>query len=140
MCRRNDEGCICSTIEHIKQLQDAANEVGLPNLVPPQITGKTIPFILYDREGKLMKAFGHIGGIEPERCFQTAFFSIEEIRENCCATLTLLKPFHHQCPIDIVTDEDVCELTTLKRTASCIEVDLSCISSIQCLNSQIVQH
>lgn len=133
--------CVCEAVEAILDAQDAVNDKCptscFQDLLNPAVApGRdTIPFILFDKKGDLLKAFGNVGeriaGID---CFKTIFFRVENIKDDCCATLSLLRPENG----DI---KDPCDLgpnDKLFRTDFCIEVDLSCFCAIQCLSPDLV--
>ncbi|MBE4909412.1 spore coat protein [Bacillus luteolus] len=136
--------CVCEAVEAILDAQDAVNDKCptscFQDLLNPAVApGRdTIPFILFDKKGGLFKAFGNVGkrlplGDEMD-CFKTIFFRVENIKDDCCATLSLLRPENG----DI---KDPCDLGAedrLFRTDFCIEVDLSCFCAIQCLSPDLV--
>lgn len=143
--------CVCEAVEAILDAQDAVNDKCptscFQDLLNPAVApGRdTIPFMLFDKKGGLFKAFGNVGNVgtvgalgnavDDIACFKTIFFRVENIKDDCCATLSLLRPAEG----DIV---DPCELEgvgSLIRTDFCIEVDLSCFCAIQCLSPDLVR-
>jgi len=143
--RDRDNNCVCEAVEQILAEQEAVEEITCPtscfsNLLGP-VTGPqrdTIPFILYGKKGELFKAFGNVGGFTGDMtCFQTIFFRVEAV-EDCCATLSLLRPVDvdgNTLSVCNPCDED---FFGLEKTDFCIEVDLDCFCAIQCLSPELV--
>ncbi|MBE4909411.1 spore coat protein [Bacillus luteolus] len=134
-----DLNCVCEAVLNIKDLQDAVDD-DCPTscfsnlLAPTQFVGDTIPFLLYTKKGDLFKAFGNVGELLPGDCFKTPFFRVEDVRKDCCATLSLLRPVDGRGSCK----DDVCDVERLVRTDFCIEVDLRCFCAIQCLDPRLV--
>ncbi|WP_226530494.1 CotY/CotZ family spore coat protein [Metabacillus niabensis] len=140
-----DNNCVCEAVEQILAEQEAVEEIKCPtscfsNLLGP-VSGPqrdTIPFILYGKKGELFKAFGNVGGFNGDMtCFQTIFFRVEAV-EDCCATLSLLRPVDvdgNTLSVCNPCDED---FFGLEKTDFCIEVDLDCFCAIQCLSPELV--
>jgi spore coat protein Z len=142
--------CVLDAVEAIKDAQDAVELCKtscFDNLLAPTgVEGDTIPFILKNSDGTPFHALGDVGD-ENNDCFVSIWFRVEEIR-GCCATLQVLKPFENENnPIkvnDLISDgccvslKGICKLGHLEKTKSCIEVDLSCFCSIQCLKPSLV--
>lgn len=140
-----DNNCVCEAVEQILAEQEAVEEISCPtscysNLLGP-VAGPqrdTIPFILYGKKGELFKAFGNVGGFTGDMtCFQTIFFRVEAV-EDCCATLSLLRPVDvdgNTLSVCNPCDED---FFGLEKTDFCIEVDLDCFCAIQCLSPELV--
>ncbi|MFC0271911.1 CotY/CotZ family spore coat protein [Metabacillus herbersteinensis] len=133
-----NKNCVCTAIEHIHDLQDAVQKPLIScysNLLTVPSLGDTIPFILFTKDGSLVKAFGNVG----DDCFHTFFFRVEHIHD-CCVTLRLLLPLdkigHF---VQFQDDDDVCRVDELIRTNNCIEVDLSCFCGIQCLSPRLLR-
>lgn len=71
-------------------------------------------------------------------CMCIHFFRVEEIFDNCCATLRVIKPVHngeavdltHDCCIDL---SKICQVEGFRATNDCVTVDLSCFCAIQCI-------
>jgi spore coat protein Y len=146
-CKGKDRenNCVCEAVEQILAEQEAVEEIKCPtscfsNLLSPAVNPArdTIPFILFNKKGDPFKAFGNVGGLIGEpACFKTIFFRVEAV-EDCCATLSLLRPVddcgNTICCID-PCDED---LFGLEKSDFCIEVDLDCFCAIQCLSPELV--
>ncbi|MED4533619.1 CotY/CotZ family spore coat protein [Metabacillus fastidiosus] len=144
--KHSDNSCVCDAVEQILAEQEAVEEIVgcstscYSNLLnPASAPGRdTIPFILFTKKGDLFKAFGNVGGFKGDMtCFSTIFFRVERL-ENCCATLSLLRPIddcgntHHVCePCDP-------DFFALEKTDFCVEVDLDCFCAIQCLSPELV--
>ncbi|MCA1031108.1 spore coat protein [Bacillus timonensis] len=133
--RFKDKNCVSETVEAILDIQDAEddkcpsscfNNLLIPTGPP---NGDTIPFILYDKNGKPFKAFGNIGC--PANCFETFFFRVESV-DDSCATLQLLSMNDVQKPCD------PCEVRRLCQSNIFIEVDLNCFCAIQCVSPSLL--
>ncbi len=138
--RKDDFNCVCDAIQNIKDLQDAVEDQCPTScfsdlLSPANFVGDTIPFLLYTKKGDLFKAFGNIGELRGGDCFKTPFFRVEGI-DDCCATLSLLRPVG----VDFCDKDDICDVERLVKTDFCIEVDLGCFCAIQCLDPRLVNN
>ncbi|MFC0271910.1 CotY/CotZ family spore coat protein [Metabacillus herbersteinensis] len=145
--KHHDQSCVCDAVEHILAEQEAIEESCTTscysNLLNP-ITSPghaTIPFILYTKKGELFKAFGNVGGLFNDDCFSTVFFRVENLKD-CCATLSLLRPYDEEgetlsvsCPCD---DNGENGFFGLEKSDFCIEIDLNCFCAIQCLSPALV--
>lgn len=101
------------------------------NLLEKLVAVDTIPFLLMTKDGCL-----NAMGIGAEGCFLTKFFRIEAIEEGAnCATISLLRAF------DICGEEtdSIYEVMKLKKTDTCIEIDLSCICGIQIVDIDLLK-
>ncbi|PIC78120.1 MULTISPECIES: CotY/CotZ family spore coat protein [Sporosarcina] len=88
----------------------------------------TIPFTLHDCE--LHKPFS-----AHYHCIKTPYFRLEKLDiDTCCATLTLLEP------VDLEGNPvDSCEeLYSLKKTKSCIIVNINCFCTITPFSPKLV--
>jgi spore coat protein Y len=139
-----DNSCVCDAVEQILAEQEAVEEITCPtscfsNLLNPVAgTKDTIPFILSDKKGGLFKAFGNVGGFVGDMCcFKTIFFRVEAL-DDCCATLSLLRPVDFHGDTESVTDPCDEHFFGLEKTDFCIEVDLDCFCAIQCLSPELV--
>ncbi|NGP46156.1 spore coat protein [Bacillaceae bacterium SIJ1] len=139
--------CVCDAIKHIHVMQEEAEDKCASscysNLLSPDTTmGDTVPFILFCKKdcGKLFKTFGNIGGlVGPEGCFKTVFFRVENVKNDCCATLSLLRPLDKRGnQLDDLDNPCDRNLRCLEKTDICIEVDLDCFCAIQCLSPELV--
>ncbi|AZB42395.1 spore coat protein [Bacillus sp. FJAT-42376] len=142
MIRQKDFGCVCDAVENINDLQNAVEEQCstscFSNLLSPANTlGDTIPFILYTKKGTPFKAYGNVGGLTAGDCFNTIFFRVENIN-GCCATLRLLIAFGEDTEVLDFHENSPCDVFRLEKTDFCIEVDLNCFCSIQCLSPRLI--
>jgi hypothetical protein len=157
-CGRNDDvldttshrGCVCEVVRAIKDIQDAAEDVcecptncfqePLGSLVSPgkRQNADTRVFVLKTADGSPFHAF-----INSKDCACVSiFFRVEEIFDNCCATLRVIRPIAKEagtmktldmvqnCCIDL---SSFCHLCGFESTNDCITVDLSCFCAIQCI-------
>ncbi|MEK3935351.1 CotY/CotZ family spore coat protein [Sporosarcina sp. FSL W7-1349] len=125
---------------------------------PARQRANTRVFTLSNDKGDLFKALfkreqrrhhhrhsdGHVGG-ESEghhhhhnNCI-SVFFRVQNIFDNCCATLQVLEPLDRdRRPVDITKHgkidlEEICRVENFAPTGSCITVDLKCFCGIQCI-------
>lgn len=139
--------CVCEVVRAIKDIQDAVEDVcecptncfqePLGSLVSPAKKSKadTRVFILKNADGNPFHAF-----FREDDCHCTSiFFRVEDIFDNCCATLRVLRPVKHggdtvnlvkNCCIDL---NSVCEVQGFEATSDCITVDLSNFTAVQCI-------
>lgn len=145
-CKLN---CVCQVVKAIKDIQDQAEEEceqcttncfmePLGELgVRGRMHADTRVFTLTNKNGDLFKALykGHAG-----KCV-SVFFRVEEIFDNCCATLRVLIPLKkdRQTVVDILTPgghinyHELCEVKHWGASNSCITVDLHCFCAVQCI-------
>lgn len=159
--------CVCEAVRFIKRLQDTHRDEDcfdcdtdcfmrpLGSLVnPANERFNTRVFSLLTEEGDFFKAMYRPKsgpGTAPtncptpiqKNCF-SVFFRVQNIFDNCCATLMVLEPLDKNgCPVDI-TDcgkiclDKLCKVEKFKATKSCITVDLNCFCAIQCITDTFV--
>lgn len=149
-------GCVCEVVRAIKDIQDTVLEEEcecpkncflepLGSLVSPTSNRRaadTRVFVLKTADGSPFHAF-----FKSDDCSCVSiFFRVEDIFDNCCATLRVLRPLKNctsgpnpQCEtLDLVkgTSIDlaaVCKLEGFQKTDDCITVDLSCFCAVQCI-------
>ncbi|VEF48678.1 spore coat protein [Bacillus freudenreichii] len=141
--------CVCQVVRAIKDIQDMAEEECEPCtsncFVEPLgdlgVRGRrhadTRVFTLTLKNGELFKALfrGHMG-----KCV-SVFFRVEEIFDNCCATLRVLVPLKKdgKTVVDILDQHgkinfaELCEVRDWGRSNSCVTVDLHCFCAVQCI-------
>jgi hypothetical protein len=91
----------------------------------------------------------HEQGREKERekerrnCF-SVFFRVQNVFDNCCATLRVLEPRDEDGrPVKIFKDgkidlDKLCEVERFEATDSCITVDLKCFCAVQCIKDVFI--
>jgi spore coat protein Z len=149
----NHRGCVCEVVRAIKDIQDAVQEEEncecpkncflepLGSLVSPshhKPHADTRVFVLKTADGSPFHAF-----FKSHDCSCVSiFFRVEEIFDNCCATLRVLRPINKEggkkntldmvkgCCIDL---QSFCELDGFESTDDCITVDLNCFCAVQCI-------
>jgi hypothetical protein len=75
-----------------------------------------------------------------ESCF-SVFFRVEEVFDDCCATLRVLEPQDRNGKEIDLLDKDgtkldlreICEVREFELTDSCVTVDLNCFCGIECV-------
>lgn len=151
---RSNSGCVCDVVRAIKDIQDNAVDdecVDCPScfleplgsLVSPARRDRadTRVFVLKNADGSPFHAF--FSG-EDNACV-SIFFRVEDIFDNCCATLRVLIPGHSDDgrfkPVNLVAGGDkccinlerVCQVNRFRASNDCITVDLNCFCGIQCI-------
>ena len=159
-CGRNNNsnsgnGCVCDVVRAIKDIQDNAVDdecVDCPScfleplgsLVSPARRDRadTRVFVLKNADGSPFHAF--FSG-ENNACV-SIFFRVEDVFDNCCATLRVLIPGRRDdngrfIPVNLVAGGDrccinlerVCQVERFRASNDCITVDLNCFCAIQCI-------
>ncbi|MBM4764264.1 CotY/CotZ family spore coat protein [Bacillus sp. B15-48] len=143
-------GCVCDVVRAILDIQEniqddfscGSNCFAEPlGAIRPQAKNKvnTRVFVLKDVDGTPFHAF--FKGCE-DACV-SIYFRVEEVFDNCCATLRVLKPLgDDDYPVDLTGDKKdkccidlskVCLVEDFEATHDCVTVDLSCFCAIQCI-------
>lgn len=168
---RNHDNCICEVVRAIKRVQDIRDEIDcddcrtdcfltpLGSLVSPtRQRANTRVFMLLDEKGNPFKALfkrnrrfaetadtttSEQGHKECATCF-SIFFRVQNIFDNCCATLQVLEPrdargrrvdlFKHG-KLDL---DAVCEVERFTATGTCVTVDLKCFCGVQCVKDVFI--
>lgn len=147
-------GCVCEVVRFVKDLQDQVADTGncpgcqtscyiepLGGLVSPVRTQfDTRVFMLTTKDGTPFKAFYQTEDPCEKDCF-SVYFRVEEIFDNCCATLRVLKPLDDcekevnllTCDGSSLNLKKICEVKDYGFSYSCITVDLNCFCAIECI-------
>ncbi|MCG7334269.1 spore coat protein CotZ [Sporosarcina sp. ACRSM] len=167
---RRHDNCICEVVRAIRRIQDIRDEqdcddcrtdcflTPLGSLVSPsRQRANTRVFMLMNDEGDPFKAFfnhrrrgrnqGPANDATSERdcesCF-SVFFRVQNIFDNCCATLQVLEPRDSRGRrVDLFKhgklDFDAfCEVERFEATGSCVTVDLKCFCAVQCIKDVFI--
>lgn len=141
--------CVCQVVRAIKDIQDEAVEDDciscssncfvepLGDLaMPSRERADTRVFTLTNKDGELFK--GLFKGSDG-RCV-SVYFRVEEVFDNCCATLRVLIPLkgdrrtiaklYNHGKLDY---DELCSVRHWARSNSCITVDLHCFCAVQCI-------
>jgi hypothetical protein len=112
------QSCVCQSMKALLKEQCMLAEMEFQFICLPKKVD-TIPFMLVSANQNPFKAFG--------KCMATPFFRIEKLDEKtCCAVLSLLEAFDMEgVPTDSCDD-----LFALRKTDSCVIVNLSCFCAI----------
>lgn len=151
----HEKGCVCEVVRAIKDIQDIGSEHDcdhcptscfmepLGGLVSPGRKHKTDTrvFMLLDKQGNPFKAFFRDRDRCDDDCF-SVFFRVEEIFDNCCATLRVLEPKNKSgAEVDLLDStgttidlRKLCSVRRFRATNSCVTVDLSCFCGVQCVD------
>ncbi|MEH7255562.1 CotY/CotZ family spore coat protein [Neobacillus niacini] len=151
----SSNGCVCDVVRAIKDIQDNAVDdecldcpscflEPLGSLVSPARRDRadTRVFVLKNADGSPFHAF--FSG-ETNACV-SIFFRVEDVYDNCCATLRVLIPGRRDdngrfIPVNLVAGGDrccinlerVCQVDRFRASNDCITVDLNCFCAIQCI-------
>ncbi|RDI47744.1 CotY/CotZ family spore coat protein [Falsibacillus pallidus] len=160
-----DRNCVCEVVRAIKDIQDnAVNDECLEcssncfleplgDLVSParRRRADTRVFTLTNKNGDLFKGLfreHHDDAADTrdthhkEKACASIYFRVEDVFDNCCATLRVLKPFKGSYQVGVVDEkgrvnyEKICEVNRFEATNSCITVDLDCFCAIQCIKDE----
>jgi hypothetical protein len=147
-------GCVCEVVRAIKDIQDTVMEEDcecpkncflepLGSLRSPATNRRgadTRVFVLKTADGSPFHAF-----FRGNDCSCVSiFFRVEDIFDNCCATLRVLRPIKESSnpntdeTLDLVKGTGIdlaafCKLGGFAATDDCITVDLSCFCAVQCI-------
>jgi spore coat protein Y len=130
MGEHQKNSCVC---HELRQLLEEQKKLSFEDFrfISDDFGYDTIPFILSTGECQF-EAWGWANNGD---FFTTNIFRLEGIDERkCCATLSLLEPIDIDgCPADICDD-----LFSLRKTANCVIVDLTCFTTLQPLSPRLV--
>lgn len=150
------KGCVCEVLRAIKEIQDIGSQddcgTCTTSCFMEPLGGITSParrhpidtrvFMLLTKNGDPFKAYYRDRHHHHNSGCYSVYFRVEEIFDNCCATLRVLKPVKHKgevvdlvdCTHTTIDLKKVCETRHYKATDSCITVDLSCFCGVQCID------
>lgn len=150
--KNSHSGCVCSVVEAILDIQNQAVQdecrpcltncfmEPLGSIVSPVTTNAdTRVFMLITKTGAPFMSF--FKNTETEEPCTSVFYRVEDVFEDCCATLRVLKPLTSTgCTVDILNNEGtavdlrtLCDVTAWEATDTCITVDLDCFCAVQCI-------
>lgn len=152
--KHNDDfrgNCVCEVVRAIKDIQDTAVEPEcqectscftepLGSLVSPASRNPvdTRVFVLSDAQGNPFHAFF---SDENNACV-SIFFRVEDVFDNCCATLRVLVPGKKEgnnfVPVNLAPNgkldlSQVCKVDRFRASNDCVTVDLKCFCAVQCI-------
>lgn len=162
---KRDHNCVCDVVRAIFDIQSQAVEEEcrqcmtncflepLGGIVSPVnrnadtrvfmlITKTGVPFLSFFKNSECMNTTGTQVNCPKPKCSCTSvFFRVEDIFDDCCATLRVLKPLRHEngSTVDLVCDCDtidlhkLCDVNAWEATDSCITVDLRNFTAVQCI-------
>lgn len=158
-CKGNghSSGCVCEVVRAILDIQDSAQENNCDcqsncfmeplGAISPQNNkfkrrnADTRVLVLKNADGSPFHAFfkGY------DHCV-SIYFRVEDVFDNCCATLRVLRPLkpdhdgeglttanlvgEGSCCVDL---GKVCEVEHFAATDDCVTVDLHCFCAVQCI-------
>ncbi len=154
------DNCICEVVRAIKDIQDTVIEENcecpsncfnepLGSIVSPATSNNRVNtrvIVLKTADGSPFHAFFKNVNSNRITLCPSIFFRVEEVFDNCCATLRVLVPTQttstcdnsdsiaDDCCIDLETlCEDVNINNGFTATDDCITVDLNCFCAVQCI-------
>lgn len=148
---QGNNGCVCDVVRAILDIQNQAVQDDcatcttncflepLGGIVSPaRAAADTRVFTLLSKTGQPF-----VASFSSERFDEVCasiYFRVEDIFDNCCATLRVLVPLEGDDPVDILTDDGdkvdlraVCDVKNFAASDSCITVDLDCFCAVQCI-------
>lgn len=124
-----NKSCICHAMQTLQIEQKVLSGNGMEfQFICKSKKLDTIPFMLFSNELKEPFRVRH-------KCMATPFFRLEKLDEKtCCAVLSLLEAVDMDgCPTDSYDD-----FYALRKTKTCIIVNLNCFCGIQPLEPELV--
>ena len=148
----NSKGCVCEVVRAILEIQNKAvmDECstcttncfleplgGISN--PARSFADTRVFTLLNKDGTPFLA-GFSDDVKDGIC-TSIYFRVEDIFDDCCATLRVLIPMDkHKKAVDLLNGDGTrfdfrksCEVVSFVASDSCITVDLNCFCAVQCI-------
>lgn len=146
-----DNGCVCEVVRAILEIQNQATNdecsscttncflEPLGGIVSPaRKSADTRVFTLLTNTGKPFMAT--FSSEDYEDVCVSIYFRVEDIFDDCCATLRVLIPLSDDYPVDLLAEcgtkvslHKVCDVNNFVASDSCITVDLSCFCAVQCI-------
>lgn len=148
----NERGCVCEVVRAILDIQNQANDEDCPTCTtncfleplggivsPARKAADTRVFKLLTKTG--MPFMAQFSSDLYEHC-TSVFFRVEDIFDDCCATLRVLVPLyeHGGYAVNLLSDcgtklnlGELCEVNHFAPSDSCITVDLNCFCAVQCV-------
>ncbi|MFE8699254.1 CotY/CotZ family spore coat protein [Cytobacillus sp. FJAT-54145] len=132
--------CLCEALLELKSLQDYLSNSSTKyfgKLLPKLIGVDTIPFFFLTKDGLFTLTGSYVNpDTGKEVCFSTNYFRVESVdKDSCCAVISLLQPLD----IEGRDATSICKVIKLKRTTTCVHVDLSCVCGIQPLDLDLLR-
>ncbi len=165
------DNCICEVVRAIRRIQDIRDERECDDcstdcfltpigslLSPARQRANTRVFMLLTDDGDPFKAMFNnrrrrdhdmLATVEQgtewkhDSCF-SVFFRVQNVFDNCCATLQVLEPLDRRGKrVDLFKNgkldfDAICEVERFEATGSCVTVDLKCFCGIQCVKDVFI--
>lgn len=146
-----DDNCVCSVLKAIVDAQDQVSPVSggcavsceksiqelLSGVSPASTSPNTIPVILYCGCDPFLGTGVRVkttGGAQHLECIQSFVFRVNEVDDNCCASLELLEVKGGPNPANPCAQFNGAKPEDIKATGICITVDLNCFCAVTCLD------
>lgn len=161
----NNHGCVCDVVRAILDIQTQAVQEEcrtcmtncflepLGGIVSPAtrnadtrvfmlLTKTGAPFVSFFKENQcVVNGSSNTTNASQKMSCASVFYRVEDIFDDCCATLRILKPLHYEGgpPVNLVCSgstiefNKICEVCAWEATDSCITVDLRCFCAVQCI-------
>lgn len=157
-----DNGCVCEVVRSILAIQNAATEdecsscttncflEPLGGIVSPaRSAADTRVFTLLTKFGTpFIASFNpdmdhhhHRDRDRKDTVCTSIYFRVEDVFDDCCATLRVLIPLDDdRDPVDILNEDGtkvsfraICDVVDFAASDSCVTVDLACFCAVQCI-------
>lgn len=147
----SSKGCVCEVVRAILDIQNQSVRDDCSrcttNCFLEPLGGIVSPgrSNVDTRVFMLLTKFGtpFVATFSADDCMDCAsvFFRVEDVFDDCCATLRVLKPLDRGGDVvDLLNSEgtavslrSICDVTNYAVTDSCITVDLNCFCAVQCV-------
>lgn len=150
--RMNDKGCVCEVVHAILEIQNHAKNDDcsgcttncflepLGGIVSPaRKSADTRVFTLLTETGKPFMAM-FSSEKHPDAC-TSMYFRVEDMFDDCCATLRVLIPLtEEEEEVNLLSEDGaqldfhgVCDVKKFAASNSCVTVDLSRFTAVQCI-------
>ncbi|MGG5252482.1 CotY/CotZ family spore coat protein [Neobacillus sp. SM06] len=143
------ENCVCSVLRAIVDAQDQVSPTSgctvsceksiqelLNGVSPASTSPNTIPVILYCDCNPFLGTGVRVrttGGAQHLECIQSFVFRVNDVDDNCCASLELLEVKGGPNPANPCKQFEGAKPEDIKTTGICITVDLCCFCAVTCL-------
>ncbi|WP_332650378.1 CotY/CotZ family spore coat protein [Lysinibacillus sp. 54212] len=151
---RHSSGCVCEVVQAILDIQNQAVRDDCSSCTtncfleplggivsPARKSADTRVFTLSTKTGvPFLASFTSSEENYCNYCF-SIYFRVEDVFDDCCATLRVLIPLDESGNVVDLLNEDgtklalgnVCEVVDFAASESCITVDLNCFCAVQCI-------
>ena len=156
---KKHSGCVCEVVKSILEIQNQAVNDECSNCTtncfleplggitsPARSAADTRVFTLLTKTGTPFLASFADDQVNDGCTCTSIYFRVEDVFNDCCATLRVLIPFDgerndsNRHVVDLLNDDGTkfnfraaCEVLSFEASDSCITVDLDCFCAVQCI-------